>query len=60
MDQYNFGRLDQDPHQIEEQNPDLHRSEKVEVLDDHFGALKGPNLEEKNPDLDPDPHQIER
>jgi hypothetical protein len=40
-------KLGQDPHQIEEQNPDLHRSEKVEALEDHFGALEGPNLAKK-------------
>jgi hypothetical protein len=25
-------------------DPDLHRSEKVEALESHFGVMKGPNL----------------
>jgi hypothetical protein len=41
MDQYNFGKLDQDPDPHESGlGPDAHGS-----LRDQFGALEGPNLE---------------
>ncbi len=38
---------DLDPHHSEKQDldPDPHQSEKLEALEGHFGALKGPNLE---------------
>jgi hypothetical protein len=46
-DPHNFGKLDPDPHQTGKLDPDIdpHRSEKVEALEGHFGALQGPNLE---------------
>jgi hypothetical protein len=35
--------MDLDPHQSEQQDPDLdtHQNEKVEALKGHFGALEG-------------------
>jgi hypothetical protein len=44
---HHFGMLDPDRHKSEKQDPDPdpHQSEKVEVLEGHFGTLKGPNLE---------------
>ncbi len=38
-DTHHSGKLDPDP------DPDPHRSEKMEALEGHFRALKGPNLE---------------
>ncbi len=40
--------MDPDPHQSEKLDPmdpdlDSHKSEKVEALESHFGALEGPN-----------------
>ncbi len=35
---------DPDPHHFGKLDPDRHQSEKVEALDDLFGALVGPNL----------------
>ncbi len=43
MDQYNFGKLGPDPHQIEEQNPDPHQIEEQNP-DPH-------QIEDQNPDL---------
>jgi hypothetical protein len=38
---------DQDPHKSEKKDldPDPHQSGKLEALESHFEALKGPNLE---------------
>ncbi len=57
-DQHQSGKLDPDLHQ---QDPDPHQSENVEVLEGHFAALEGPNLEKSEwQDPDTDPNQIER
>jgi hypothetical protein len=46
-DSHHSGKLDPDPDHSEKQDsdPDPHRSEKVEALEGHFGALEGPNME---------------
>ncbi len=45
LDPHQIEKQFPDPHHSEKHDPDLHQSEKVEALEDHFGALDGPNLE---------------